>query len=100
MRSGASGTRPAPAVDRGRRLLAVIPEKYRFILFAPILRSAVGPAVACLTFIALFFVSSRAQLVGKELVLVWRPRCADRLLMWGGNRGLPYVSQDRWGGLP
>src|SRR5882724_8707463 len=69
---------------------AVIPEKFRFILFGTYpFEQQWRPAVATLTFIALFFVSSRRNWWRKELVL-----------MWGGVFGLPFVSQDRWGGLP
>jgi len=80
---------------------AVIPEKYRFILFGTYpFDQQRRPALATLTFIALFFVSSRRSWWRKELVLVWvAALVAIGLLMWGGI-GLPYVSQDRWGGLP
>src|ERR1700730_7979910 len=80
---------------------AVIPEKFRFILFGTYpFDQQWRPALATLTFIALFFVSSRRSWWRKELVLVWvAALVAIGLLMWGGI-GLPYVSQDRWGGLP
>jgi general L-amino acid transport system permease protein len=81
---------------------AVIPEKYRFILFGTYpFDQQWRPALATLTFIALFFVSSRRSFWRKELVLVWAAALvAIGLLMWGGVPGLPFVSQDRWGGLP
>src|SRR5216683_1608469 len=81
---------------------AVIPEKYRFILFGTYpFDQQWRPALATLTFIALFFVSSRRSFWRKELVLVWAAALAViGLLMWGGIPGLPFVSQDRWGGLP
>jgi general L-amino acid transport system permease protein len=81
---------------------AVIPEKYRFILFGTYpFDQQWRPALATLTFIALFFVSSRRSFWRKELVLVWAAALAViGLLMWGGVPGLPFVSQDRWGGLP
>ena len=54
-----------------------------------------------LVFIALFVVSSRRWAWRKELALVWAGALAlIGLLMWGGIPGLPFVSQDRWGGLP
>src|SRR6202165_4536142 len=54
-----------------------------------------------LTFIALFWVSSRRSFWRKELVLVWAAALAlIGVLMWGGIFGLSFVSQDRWGGLP
>jgi general L-amino acid transport system permease protein len=81
---------------------AVIPEKYRFILFGIYpFDQQWRPALATLTFIALFFVSSRRSFWRKELVLVWVAALAlIGLLMWGGIFGLAHVSQDRWGGLP
>ena len=66
---------------------AVIPEKYRFILFGTYpFDQQWRPALACLTFIALFFVSSRRSWWRKELVSgVGRPRWSlIGLLMWGG----------------
>jgi general L-amino acid transport system permease protein len=81
---------------------AVIPEKYRFILFGTYpFDQQWRPALAILTFIALFFLSSRHSWWRRELVLVWvAALVVIGLLMWGGIFGLPYVSQDRWGGLP
>jgi general L-amino acid transport system permease protein len=81
---------------------AVIPEKFRFILFGTYpFDQQLRPALATLTFIALFLLSSRRSFWRKELVLVWAGALvAIGLLMWGGIFGLPFVSQDRWGGLP
>src|SRR5690242_1314183 len=51
---------------------AVIPEKYRFILFGTYpYDQQWRPALAVLVFIALFFVSSRRSFWRKELVLIW-----------------------------
>jgi len=76
---------------------AVIPEKYRFILFGTYpFGQQWRPALATLTFVALFFVSSRRGWWRKELVLVWIAALAlIGLLMWGGIFGLSFVSQDR-----
>jgi general L-amino acid transport system permease protein len=81
---------------------AVIPEKYRFILFGTYPFSEQWrPALACLTFVALFYVSSRRSWWRTELVAVWAAALVlIGVLMWGGVAGLTYVSQDRWGGLP
>jgi general L-amino acid transport system permease protein len=81
---------------------AVIPEKYRFILFGTYPFSEQWrPALVCLTFIALFYVSSRRSWWRRELVAVWAAALIlIGVLMWGGIFGLTYVSQDRWGGLP
>ena len=82
--------------------LAVIPEKVRFILFGTYpFNQQWRPALATLVFIALFFLSSRRSFWRKELVLVWAAALVViGLLMWGAIPGLPFVSQDRWGGLP
>src|ERR1700737_2638226 len=81
---------------------AVIPEKLRFILFGTYpFDQQWRPALAMLTFIALFFVSGRRKWGRKELALVWAAALTlIGLLMWGGIFGMPFVSQDRWGGLP
>jgi general L-amino acid transport system permease protein len=81
---------------------AVIPEKYRFILFGTYpYDQQWRPALATLAIVALLFLSSRRNWWRKELVLVWiATLVVTGLLMWGGVFGLPYVSQDRWGGLP
>src|SRR5580704_10568160 len=81
---------------------AVIPEKYRFILFGTYpYDQQWRPALAVLVFIALFVLTSRRSLWRKELVLIWAGALSlIGLLMWGGVPGLPFVSQERWGGLP
>src|SRR5262249_31880823 len=81
---------------------AVIPEKYRFILFGTYpFAEQWRPAIATLIFIALFYVSCLRSFWRRELVLI----CAAAwsligFLMWGGALGLSFVSQERWGGLP
>ena len=60
-----------------------------------------GPALATLTFIALFYLSTRRSLWGNKLVAIWIGALVlIGVLMWGGVFDLTYVSQDRWGGLP
>jgi general L-amino acid transport system permease protein len=81
---------------------AVIPEKFRFILFGSYTYDQQWrPAAATLIFIALFYLSSRRYWWRRELVLVWAAALAlISVLMWGGVFGLSFVAQDRWGGLP
>jgi general L-amino acid transport system permease protein len=81
---------------------AVIPEKLRFILFGTYpFNQQWRPALAMLIFLALFYLSSRPTWWRKELALIWAAALVlIGLLMWGGIFGMPYVSQDRWGGLP
>jgi general L-amino acid transport system permease protein len=81
---------------------AVIPEKYRFILFGTYpFDQQWRPAISVLLFIALFYVSSRRAWWRRELVYLWvAALVVISVLMWGGVLGLPFVEQDRWGGLP
>ncbi|WGR90991.1 amino acid ABC transporter permease [Bradyrhizobium sp. ISRA443] len=81
---------------------AVIPEKYRFILFGTYpFDEQWRPALAVAIFIALFAVSSRRSFWRKELFLLWAAALVViGSLMWGGFFGMSYVSQERWGGLP
>ncbi|MBR0694175.1 amino acid ABC transporter permease [Bradyrhizobium lablabi] len=81
---------------------AVIPEKYRFILFGTYpFEEQWRPALAVLIFILLFVLSSRRSFWRKELILLWAGALIIiGLLMWGGIFGMSYVTQDRWGGLP
>jgi general L-amino acid transport system permease protein len=81
---------------------AVIPEKYRFILFGTYpFNEQWRPALATLVFILLFYLSSLRSLWRRELLLVWAGALVIvGTLMWGGVLGLSFVSQDRWGGLP
>lgn len=81
---------------------AVIPEKYRFILFGTYpFDEQWRPALATALFIALFYLSSLRRFWRRQLILLWAAALAGiALLMWGGVFGLTFVSQDRWGGLP
>ncbi|KWV51704.1 amino acid ABC transporter permease [Bradyrhizobium macuxiense] len=81
---------------------AVVPEKYRFILFGTYpYEEQWRPALAVLIFIALFVVSSRRSFWRKELFLLWAVALVViGCLMWGGFFGMSFVTQDRWGGLP
>ena len=81
---------------------AFIPEKYRFILFGTYpFDQQWRPALAVVVFIALFYLSTRRFLWRRELVYLWIAALVlIGVLMWGGVLGLPFVSQERWGGLP
>jgi general L-amino acid transport system permease protein len=81
---------------------AVIPEKYRFILFGTYpYDQQWRPALVVLLFVALFIVSSLRFFWRRELILIWAATLSlIGLLMWGGAFGLEFVQQERWGGLP
>jgi general L-amino acid transport system permease protein len=95
-------TGPCRAIRGIGACWAVIPEKYRFILFGTYpFNEQWRPALATLTFIALFYLSTRRSLWGNKLVAIWIGALVlIGVLMWGGIFDLTYVSQDRWGGLP
>ncbi len=81
---------------------AVIPEKYRFIFFGTYpFDQQWRPALAVLIFIALYYLTTRPSWWGRRLIYLWAGALvAIGLLMWGGVPGLPFVTQERWGGLP
>jgi general L-amino acid transport system permease protein len=81
---------------------AVIAEKHRFILFGTYpFDQQWRPALAILLFLALFYLSSRPRWWRRELVYVWiAALTAIGVVMWGGVLGMPFVPQERWGGLP
>jgi len=81
---------------------ALITEKYRFILFGTYpYEEQWRPALACLTFIALYGVSAMRRFWSVKLLYVWvAGLILIGVLMWGGVFGLPAVETDRWGGLP
>ncbi len=81
---------------------AIVPEKYRFILFAfyPYDQQW-RPALCILLFVALYAISANRRFWRRELGLVWIATLGVvALLMWGGVLGLSYVPQYQWGGLP
>jgi general L-amino acid transport system permease protein len=95
-------TGPCRAVRGLGACWAVIPEKYRFILFGTYpFDQQWRPALATLLFIGLFYVSCLRVFWRKELLLIWAAVLSViAFLMWGGVLGLEFVAQERWGGLP
>ncbi|QXM23709.1 amino acid ABC transporter permease [Elioraea tepida] len=80
---------------------ALIAEKYRFILFGLYpFDQQWRPAICVAIFIGLYVVSAMRRFWRRELLLIWLAALAViGTLMWGGVFGLPYVPQERWGGL-
>jgi general L-amino acid transport system permease protein len=80
---------------------AVITEKHRFILFGTYpYEEHWRPALCVVLFVGLYIVSAMRRFWRKELALIWvGTLVAIGVLMWGGMLGMPYVPQERWGGL-
>ncbi|MEO3470959.1 amino acid ABC transporter permease [Roseomonas sp. CAU 1739] len=81
---------------------AVITEKHRFMLFGTYpYEQHWRPALVCLLFVGLYIVSALRSFWNWRLIPIWAlTLTAIGVLMWGGVLGLPYVPQERWGGLP
>ena len=80
---------------------AFVAEKHRFILFGTYpVEQQWRPALASLLLVLLWVVSCFRALWRWHLALVWLAGLSIiGFLMWGGALGLPYVENERWGGL-
>ena len=80
---------------------AFIAEKLRFILFGTYpFEQHWRPALATLLLVLLWVASSLKLFWRWWLALLWLAGLgAIGVLMWGGVLGLPYVENERWGGL-
>ena len=80
---------------------AFIAEKHRFILFGTYpFEQHWRPAAASLLLVSLWIVSAVKMLWRWWLSLIWLAGLSlIGFLMWGGALGLPYVENERWGGL-
>ncbi|MBB5688172.1 amino acid ABC transporter permease [Roseomonas alkaliterrae] len=81
---------------------AVVTEKHRFMLFGTYpYEQHWRPALVCVLFVGLYVVSAMRRFWNWTLVPIWMGTLTViGILMWGGVFGLPYVPQERWGGLP
>jgi general L-amino acid transport system permease protein len=81
---------------------AVVTEKHRFMLFGTYpYEQHWRPALVCILFVALYVVSAMRRFWNWTLIPIWiGTLTAIGVLMWGGILGMPYVPQERWGGLP
>jgi general L-amino acid transport system permease protein len=95
-------TRACRALQGAGACWALIGEKYRFILFGTYpYEQQWRPAIVIALFVGLYVVSAMKRFWRKELALIWIVMLTViGILMWGGVLGLPYVPQERWGGLP
>ncbi|HUQ25260.1 MAG TPA: amino acid ABC transporter permease [Burkholderiales bacterium] len=78
-----------------------IVEKHRLIAFGTYpYEEHWRPAVSSLFLVALWVLSAIRHFWKPRLVLIWAAGLAAiGVLMWGGVFGLPYVENERWGGL-
>jgi general L-amino acid transport system permease protein len=89
------------AVEGQGACWAFVAEKHRFILFGTYpYDQHWRPAAACVILVALWVVSALRRFWSWRLVPIWAGGLAAvGILMWGGVAGLPYVENERWGGL-
>ena len=94
-------TQACRALNGAGACWAVITEKHRFILFGTYpYEEHWRPALCILLFIGLYIVSAMRRFWRPALGLIWAGTLVlIGVLMWGGVLGLPYVPQERWGGL-
>lgn len=95
--------RPDPSACRAAHgaCWGFIVEKYRFILFGTYPYAQQWRAgTATILLIALWVFSAMRKFWRPWLAAMWIAGvCAIGALMWGGVLGLPYVENERWGGL-
>jgi general L-amino acid transport system permease protein len=95
--------RPDPAACRAAHgaCWGFVAEKYRFILFGTYpFEEQWRPALATLLLIALWLASALRRFRRPSLGVLWAGGLGIiGVLMWGGAFGLPYVENERWGGL-
>ncbi|MFZ9413901.1 MAG: amino acid ABC transporter permease [Alphaproteobacteria bacterium] len=80
---------------------ALIVEKHRFIFFGTYpYEEHWRPLLCIFLFVALYAASCMRRFWNRNLALVWIVGLSViAWLMWGGFLGLPYVENERWGGL-
>jgi general L-amino acid transport system permease protein len=78
-----------------------IADKHRFILFGTYpFEEHWRPAISTLLLIALWVLSAWKAMWKPKLIVIWAVGLAAiGVLMWGGVFGLPYVENERWGGM-
>lgn len=92
---------PAACREAKGACWAFVAEKHRFILFGTYpFEQHWRPALACLLLVALWAASGLRRCWNRWLPAAWiAGLAAIGTLMWGGAFGLPYVENERWGGL-
>jgi general L-amino acid transport system permease protein len=96
----APDSRPCHAEGAGA-CWALITERHRFILFGTYpYEQHWRPALGILVLLVLYVSSALRRFWRPALALAWLGGLAlIGVLMWGGVFGLPYVENERWGGL-
>ncbi|HIJ38076.1 MAG TPA: amino acid ABC transporter permease [Rhodospirillaceae bacterium] len=93
---------PADCRAAGGACWAFVGEKFRLILFGIYPHDQQWrPSLAIVLFLAMLLVSANPKFWRRWLFWMWASGLVvSALLMWGGIAGLPFVADDRWGGLP
>jgi general L-amino acid transport system permease protein len=95
--------RPDPAACRAAHgaCWGFIVDKHRFILFGTYpYEEQWRPALATMLLLGLWVLSAMRRFWKPGLIVAWLAGLAAiAILMWGGMPGLPYVENERWGGL-
>jgi general L-amino acid transport system permease protein len=99
---GGANVAACRAVEGTGACWAMIAEKFRLILFGLYpYEEQWRPAVCLVIMVGLYVVSGLRMFWRPALAAIWAVALACvALLMWGGVPGLPFVHDDRWGGLP
>jgi general L-amino acid transport system permease protein len=97
----APDSRPCRELQGGGACWAFVTDKHRFILFGTYpFEQHWRPGLASLLLILLWMVSCFRAVWRWWLSLIWLAGLSlIGFLMWGGALGLPYVENERWGGL-
>jgi len=100
--TGVAQTQACRELNGAGACWAVVTEKHRFMLFGTYpFEQHWRPALVCVLFVALYIVSAMRRFWNWRLIPIWAVTLtAIGVLMWGGVFGMPYVPQERWGGLP
>ena len=100
--NGRADTRACREIKGIGACWALITEKQRFILFGTYpYDQHWRPLICIFLFIGLYVVSTFRQFWNWRIAAIWvGGLTVIGVLMWGGVFGMPFVDQERWGGLP
>jgi len=96
------GSAPCRAAEGSGACWLLIREKFRLIMFGLYpYDQQWRPGVCIAIMLGMYVVSAQRRFWSIKLLFAWvAALLALAVLMWGGVLGLPFVHEDRWGGLP